>query len=94
MFVDTEGEPIQELAAIEMDTKTCEIKDVFHNFANCTEPDSYSRLHIHGLNTKYLEKNGFPTEGSLIIAFKQWLQRKRVVKIVANSVYKEVQALS
>ena len=92
--MDTEGEPIQELAAIEMDIETCETKDDFHNFAYCRGLDTFSRLHVHGLNVKYLERHGYPIEDSLIIAFNQWLKREPVVKIVANAAYKKAHALS
>ena len=92
--MDTEGEPNQELAAIEMHIETCEIKDVFRNFAYCRESDTRVRLHVHGLNVIYLPKHGYPTKDNFIIAFKHWLQRKPVVKIVTNAAYKEAHVLS
>jgi len=85
--------PIQELAAIEMDVESKRVTDIFHAFANCEEDDSFSRLHVHGLNTTYLKKHGFANELALLQAFKDWLKNKPFIRIVANAPYKESKAL-
>ena len=70
MFIDSEGIPIQDLAAIEIDVESKRIDDVFHAFANCEEKDdSFSRLHVHGLCTSYLKRHDFVNELTLRQAF-------------------------
>lgn len=94
IFLDTEGTPIQELAALEVDTNYV-IRDVFHAFANTDEDDSFARDHIHGLNKTMLEEKGYPNEALLIEAFNSWLHRKGIpeVNIFANNCNKERKVL-
>ena len=60
--MDTEGSPIQELAAIEVNRRTYAIMDVFHGFALTDEPDAFARDHIHGLNKDYIKTQALPSE--------------------------------
>jgi hypothetical protein len=89
-----EGEPIQEMSAIEMSCKTHEIVDVFHGYAHTEEADTFSRQHIHGLNPSFYGRDGFPSEESLIAMFKLWIHQKcHNYILVANDPKKEAKAL-
>ena len=94
IFLDMEGTPIQELSAIHMNALTKQIVDVYHAHANTYKDDSWSRLHIHGLNLFYLERYGFHNEEALIHNFKDWLRPKDVLNIYANDPKKESQLLN
>lgn len=94
IFLDTEGTPIQELAAVEANTQTREIVDVFLGHAMTNESDQFARDHIHGLNLSYLEREGFDSENELLLAFKDWLAPKSFSKILSNGVEKEQKALN
>lgn len=48
-----------------------------------------SRLHVHGLNTNFLNHHGFPDEEALIQDFKEWLSPKDVMTMYANDPTKE-----
>ena len=89
-----EGSPTQELSAIHMNALTRQIVDVYHAHAYSHQNDWWSRLHIHGLNTKFLARHGFPDEETLIQDFKRWLADKDVLNIYANNPTREVQALN
>ena len=94
-----EGEPVQELAAIEMNIEDCEVVDVFHAFANIPRPevDAYCRMNIHGLSRLVLAEKGYPDEASLLAAFKTWLSSKRHFndfKFYCNDAVKEKKVLS
>ena len=93
IFIDSEGTPIQELSALEMDFNTREIIDVFHGYAYTTENDSFARKHIHGLNTDFLLQNGYENMSSLITAFKVWLRERKHFMFYANDPGKEMQVL-
>ena len=59
LFVDIEGTPMQELAAI-VCNDAHNIIDVFHAFVFYPfEVDLWSRLHVHGLNPEYLRREGY-----------------------------------
>lgn len=88
-----EGEPVQELAAIEVDIKTHAIKDCFHWFAFTDENDCFSRRHIHGLNKQFLKEFGFPSENVLLKSFHKWLDSKPNFFIFCNNSSKEKQLL-
>ena len=78
IFIDSEGEPIQELSALEMNFKSKEIVDVFHGHAFTTELDSFSRRHVHGLNPVLLKKTGYENTYKLLKAFHSWRKINRV----------------
>ena len=94
LFVDMEGESIQELSAIEMNALTRQIVNVYHAYANTEDPDFYSRRHIHGLSSQFLNIHGFPNESALIDDFKKWLRGKDVLAMYANAPSKEQTALN
>ena len=50
VYVDSEGEPIHELAAIEMIFNAMQVLDAFEGFASCNEADQLPRLYVHGLS--------------------------------------------
>lgn len=85
IFLDTEGLPIQELAALEMNIITCEIVDSYHDFAHEYTDDSFARKHVHGLNPKHFSKKGFPLEADLLNDFRKWLESKRYTRIFAHA---------
>ena len=90
IFLDTEGLPIQEVSAIEVDIETRKIVDVYHQFARVdwTE-DYYSRCYVHGLDTVFLANNGFRCEDHLLKDLKKWLQRKSFRYIYCNDARRE-----
>ena len=50
-----EGEPTQELSAIQMNIMNRQIVDVYHAHAHLQGRDEWSKLHIHGLNENFLK---------------------------------------
>ena len=63
IFIDCEGEPIQELSALCASADTLEILSVFHQHAKYPtqeeeDEDWFSRDHIHGLNLDFLQRYG------------------------------------
>ena len=78
IFIDSEGDTIQELAAIEIDSKSKEIKDSYLAFARNETDDSFSRLHVHGLSPFYLAEHGFSCEAELIKDFQSWIETKKL----------------
>ena len=91
--MDCEGVPVQEIAAIEVNRSTNAIVDVFLRHAHTEVPDTFSREHIHGLNTKFLKRYGLSSEKELIETFKKWLYSKPYVGIFANDSRKESELL-
>ena len=75
IFIDSEGEPVQELSAICVNTETFQIISVFHRYAQCPLPDEdyYSRRFIHGLNIDFLMCHGFPSVRELTSALCRWI---------------------
>ena len=92
--MDTEGTPIQEVAAIEVNCSTHAIVDAFHGYAYTDEADTFARKHIHGLNKTYLKDFGFPSETDLLHMFKIWIATKPNAIIFCNGAEKERQALN
>ena len=84
-----EGSPVQELSAIQMNAWTKQIVEVYHGHAFSHQSDLWARLHIHGLNLKFLKEHGFRDEETLIQDFKRWLVGKDVVSLYANDPSKE-----
>ena len=93
IFIDTEGTPIQELSALEMDYDTRELVDAFHGYAHTTVSDTFARKHIHGLNTDFLLQRGYENTNKLIIAFKEWLTEKKYIMFYGNGPAKEIRDL-
>lgn len=93
IFIDSEGEPIQELSALEMNFKTKEIVDVFHGHAFTCEADSFSRKHIHGLDPAILKQNGYENLSQLIKAFHSWRRHKHSIIVYGNDPGKECKQL-
>ena len=94
IFLDMEGSSVQELSAIHMNALTRQIVDVYHAHAKSYNHDSWARLHIHGLNTTFLQQRGFPNEEALINDFKDWMRGKDVLAMYANDPAKESSALN
>ena len=93
-FIDSEGEPWQELSCVILSPKQKRIVAVYHKHAVCPPfVDEWSRLHLHGLNPMFLIKYGLPDEASLIADVKQWLQQFAVLGIYANDPQRELNKL-
>ena len=85
-FVDSEGEPWQELSCILLSPTEKRIVAVYHKFAVCPPyVDEWARLHVHGLDPIYLLEHGFPNEALLIDDFEQWLAPYDVICMYANN---------
>ena len=94
IFVDIEGKSVQELCAIEMDSKTYKIIDVYHGFAMCYDNnDWFSRRYVHGLNVDFLREHGFSNSQNLIADFKSWLSDKSYLIMFANDSIYECEVL-
>ena len=94
MFIDSEGDPIQELSAIALSAYDYTILAVYHQFAKCPEgADPWSRAHIHGLNPEYLSTHGFPDEAALISNFQDWYQQFSVIQSYGNNPIREMAKL-
>lgn len=91
--MDSEGTPMQELSALEMNFQTREIVDVFHAHAYSPEPDTYARRHIHGLSLDFLRTYGFRKPYQMVDAFKAWLRKKPYLFIYGNDPAREVSEL-
>jgi len=93
IFIDSEGEPVQELCGIEMCLETKQIVDVFLDYHHPIVSDSYARCNVHGLNPSFLEKHGHRTELSLLTAFKEWLDTKNYAQLFGNAPLREMKLL-
>jgi len=95
IFIDSEGEPTQELSALEMDLKSGEIVDVFHSYAYTNKNDWFARKHIHGLDPLFLKQNGYENSAELFTAFQCWMKRKcHIVAMYGNAPNKEKKELN
>ena len=93
--MDSEGEPLQELSAIQVDFDTFEILDVYHAHASCERgTDFWSRKYLHGLNPTYIKENGFSCESVMISDFHNWLSKKNYFRIYGNDVRRECNKFS
>ena len=93
LFVDIEGTPMQELAAIVCDESHA-IIDVFHAFVFYPfEVDKWSRLHIHGLNPTYLHGKAYRNPNSLRQDFYKWLGQYSITGVYANNPKREEREL-
>ena len=94
LFVDIEGMPMQELAAILYDDMTKEIVDIFHAFVFYPfEVDLWSRLHVHGLNSRYLRNRGYRNPNSLRHDFYAWMRQYSITHVYANNPKREEREL-
>lgn len=98
LFVDTEGNPTQELAAICFDVINLCVKDVYLQYAKPLpgpeDMDWFARRHVHGLNRAYLEQHGFDTEEGLVADFHTWRQKHCINEIYAHAPEKEKRLLN
>ena len=93
LFVDSEGDPIQEFTALYVNEQSREIVDVFHRHVafpcHRYDTDRWPRRHIHGLDRAYLAKHGLRDEGALRTEFVEWLRSHPYEDILANGPTKE-----
>ena len=96
IFVDTEGEPVQEFSAIYV-SESGDIVDVFHHHVKYPfvyDYDFFSRRYIHGLKRDFLSRKGLSCENSLIKLFHKWLDSHPFKAIYAHAPAKESKLLS
>ena len=93
LFIDSEGEPVQEFSAIYVHNETYEILDVFHRYvvypSIAYDCDTFARHHVHGLSTSFLSKHGLRDEDELLCEFNKWLLSHPCDIIYANAPSKE-----
>lgn len=94
LIVDTQGEPVQELAAICIDVVSLCIKDVYLQWAKpflsqSPDGDWFARKHIHGLNRKFLQQHGFENEEALVADFNAWRGKYAINEIIGHAPAKE-----
>lgn len=93
IFIDSEGEPVQEFSAIYVSADGTNVLDVFHRYVQYPYPnydyDSFSRRYIHGLDCDFLFQHGLPTEGDLVTTFLEWLEHHPYTAIYAHAPAKE-----
>lgn len=97
IFVDTEGDPVQEFSALYVDPISEKIVDVFHRhvcYPLRRDKDSYARHHVHGLCRMFLRKNGLQSVEELKKTFNEWLQSHPFTTIYANAPDRENSFLS
>ena len=84
IFIDFEGDPVIEAAAIVVGTRL-NIIDVFHGFAASRQSrGSFPTRHVHGLSQEYLLANGFRWSEELLQELNEWLRRWPSARLVAN----------
>ena len=96
VFVDCEGEPVQEFSAIYA-SESGVILDVFHQHVKypfVCDYDFFSRRYIHGLKRDFLSRNGLCSENSLVRLFHKWLEIHPFKAIYAHAPAKECKLLS
>ena len=93
IFIDSEGEPVQEFSAIYVHEQTYKVMDVFHRHVQYPSPtcdeDKFARFHVHGLDISYLSLYGLSNEEELLCEFKAWLKYHPFTTIYANAPSKE-----
>ena len=95
LFLDSEGEETQEMAAILVDTISMKIKDVYLNWAKppsklgLVDIDWYSRKHVHGLSRTFLQNRGLESEEALVADFQTWLQQYQINEFCGHAPAKE-----
>ena len=97
IFVDSEGEPVQEFSAIYVDPINLKIVDVFHRYVTyplCHDEDVFSRRHVHGLDIDFLSTHGVSNEIELVTLFHQWLETHPYESIYGHAPAKEENLLS
>ena len=76
IYVDTEGVPVQELAAICVNWDSFQIYSVYLDYAMCALPETqscaFTRRHIHGLNLSFL-CDRHSSSSDLISNFYHWV---------------------
>lgn len=91
LVTDSEGYPVQELAAICYDLTSNSVKDVFLNWAKLPYKDNdwFARKHIHGLSPDFLQAHGLENEAALVADFHTWRQKYVINEIFAHAPHKE-----
>ena len=97
IYVDSEGEPIQEFSALYVNNDTCDIVDVFHYHVkypfNC-DFDWKARRCVHGLDLKFLSQHGISDIEELKLSFSKWLETHPYHAIFAHEPRKEREFLN
>lgn len=97
IFIDSEGDPLQEFSAIYVNELSGEVVDVFHHhiiYPFAEDRDIFSRQHVHGLDRDFLSLHGLCDEHELLYRFKEWLKLRPFDAIYAHAPAKEIKLLS
>lgn len=90
IFIDFEGAPIIEAAAIAVDAQL-NIVGVFHGFKTAHQPGSTFATHaIQGLSQAFLRANGHRRPEDLLNSLKTWLRRSPAARLVATTLGRRV----
>ena len=95
LILDSEGEWTCELAAICVDLKNHNIKDVYLQWAkppaesSSSDMDWFARKYVHGLNRNFLQRYGFDSEEALVNDFNTWRSKYKISKLYGHAPAKE-----
>jgi len=97
IFIDCEGDPIQEFSAIYVNND--EIIDVFHRYVHYPsfkdyDGDRFARFHVHGLNIDFLSQHGLENTDILRSEFFSWLNSCSYSRLFAHAPMKEMNFLN
>lgn len=97
VYVDSEGDPIQEFSALYVNNDTCDIADVFHCHVKYPFDHDYdwkSRRCVHGLDLKFLSQHGVSDIEELKLLFSKWLETHPYHAMFAHAPTKEREFLN
>ena len=97
IYIDCEGEPVQEFSGLYVDEDRSEIVDVFHKhviYPFHNDHDYFARRHIHGLKRNFLSEYGLCSQEELLSLFHEWLKSHPFNDIYAHAPAKEIKLLS
>ena len=87
MFMDSQGEPWQELSCVVYSLEKEEIYGVYLNYAKCDpDADDFGRLHSHGLDLSFINMWGEKDETALIDSCKDFLNEFEVQAVYVTNV--------
>ena len=97
IYVDCEGDPVQEFSALYVNHDTCEILDVFHCHVKYPYNHDYdwkARRCVHGLNLDFLKDHGVSDVEELKVSFFKWLESHPYQAMYAHAPTKEIDLLN
>ena len=98
IYVDSEGDPIQEFSALYVNNVTHEIIDLFHCHVkypfDSEDFDWKARRCVHGLDLEFLKKHGVNGIDELKLLFFKWLETHPYQAMFAHAPSKEKEFLN